>query len=75
MTTVTIEQSEDFLLHFTFRPVEALPGFYAITIETQWLGADDPNGRQVKYATIVKEAEAMRIADGIVTEITLEHVS
>jgi hypothetical protein len=74
MTTLTIQQSEDYFLHINVRPVPTLPGQFALTIESQWLGALNPEGRQVRFATTLAQDDAMRVADAIVNELILENV-
>jgi len=74
MTTLTIQQSEDYFLHINVRPVAALPGQFALTIESQWLGADDPNARQTKFATALYQYDALRLADAIINELQFDAV-
>ena len=62
MTTCKLSQSDDYTEFLSLRPVEGLPGHFDLLIQSQWLGAKNPSGLQVKHRAIVTTAglEALR---------------
>ena len=62
MTTLTIQQSKDFILHVEIKPTHSPPGSVVLKVESQWLGAKDPYGRQVRYQVILSAENAKRVA-------------
>lgn len=63
MTTLSIQQSKDFILHVSIKPTHSPPNSVVLKVESQWLGAKDPFGRQVRYQVILSAADAKRVAD------------
>lgn len=66
MKSTTIQLSDDYLLHITVQPVTG--GAHHVKIESQWLGAKDPQARQTRYAVTLLEHELLELA----TTLTLE---
>lgn len=62
MTTLTIQQSKDFILHVEIKPTHSPPSSVVLKVESQWLGAKDPYGRQVRYQVILSAENAKRVA-------------
>ncbi len=62
MTTCKLSQSDDYTEFLSLRPIEGLPGYCELLIQSQWLGAKNPSGLQVKHRAIVTTAglEALR---------------
>lgn len=63
MTTLTIQQSKDFILHVEIKPTHSPPNSVVLKVESQWLGAKDPFGRQVRYQVILSAENAKLVAD------------
>lgn len=63
MTTTTIYQANNYLLHITVLPIEALPGKVHLKIESQYLDASNPHERQVKFDTVLNRGQATLIAN------------
>lgn len=64
MTSSIIQLSDDYLLHVTVTP--ALEGSFHLKIESQWLGAKDPHGRQTRYAVTLPERELFDLASTLI---------
>lgn len=60
MTSTTLQLSDDYLLHITVLPV--VTGGYHLKIESQWLGAKDPAGRQTRYTVNLPQRELLELA-------------
>lgn len=58
----TIECSQDYRLHVTVTPVARPAGHYHLKIQSQWLGAKDPDGLQTRYAVTLPEFQLRAIA-------------
>jgi hypothetical protein len=69
MTTLTIQQSEDYRLIISVESVPALPGHLALKVQSQWLGAVEPEGVQVRFATTLYQHDALRLANAIIDEL------
>ena len=67
MTTVTLKQAENYLLHVTVLPVEALPGKIHLKIESQYLDASNPRERRVKFDTVLDRGQATLIANALLS--------
>lgn len=63
MTTTTIHQADNYLLHVTVLPIEALPGKVHFKIESQYLDASSPQERQVKFDTVLDRGQAALISN------------
>lgn len=63
MTTTTIYQADNYLLHVTVLPIEALPGKVHLKIESQYLDTSNPQERQVKFDTVLDRGQATLIAN------------
>lgn len=63
MTTLSIRQSKDFVLHVSINPTHSPPNSVVLKVESQWLGAKDPFGRQVRYQVILAAQDARRVAE------------
>lgn len=66
MKSTTIQLSEDYLLHVTVHPV--VGGAHHVKIESQWLGAKDPQARQTRYAVTLLPHEALEFAAAMTPE-------
>ncbi len=62
MTTLSIQQNPDFILHVSITPTHSPPNSVVLKVESQWLGAKDPFGRQVRYQVILSAEDAKRVA-------------
>lgn len=63
MTTITLKQADNYLLHITALPVEAVKDCIFLHIESQWLDAKNPNERQSKFGTTITAAQAEQLAE------------
>lgn len=66
MKSTTIQLSDDYLLHVTVRPVVGVA--YDVKIESQWLGAKDPEARQVRYSVTLLPHDLMKLAAALTPE-------
>jgi len=62
----TIECSQDYRLHVTVTPVARPAGHYHLKIQSQWLGAKDPDGLQTRYAVTLPKFQLQAIAATII---------
>ncbi len=62
----TIECSQDYRLHVSVTPVLRPAGHYHLKIESQWLGAKDPEGRQTRYAVTLPKSQLHAIVATII---------
>ena len=65
MTTCKLSQSDDYTEFLSLRPIEALPGHCELLIQSQWLGAKNPSGLQVKHRVIVSVSALEELRDMI----------
>lgn len=63
MTTLIIQQNQDYWLHVTIEPTHSPPNSVVLTVQSQWLRAKDPNGLQTRYRTIFSAGDATRIGE------------
>lgn len=63
MTTITLKQAENYLLHITALPVEAVKDCIFLHVESQWLDAKAPHERQSKFGTTITPAQAEQLAE------------
>lgn len=70
MTTITLKQAENYLLHITAMPVEAVKDCIFLHVESQWLDAKNPNERQSKFGTTITPAQAEQLAE-LFTRVSL----
>jgi hypothetical protein len=63
MTTLIIQQSQDYWLHVSIEPTHSPPNSVAITVQSQWLRAKDPHGLQTRYRQIFAAGDAIRIGE------------
>jgi hypothetical protein len=70
--TITIQPAQDYLLHFTARPVPG--GHYNLLIESQWWGARDRNGLQRKLDLTLTRQELAQLALVIQNTISLRPI-
>lgn len=68
MTTLIIQQAEDFLLHVTIEPTHSPPNSVSLTVQSQWLRAKDPNGLQTRYRAIFSAKAASYIGKELQTQ-------
>ena len=59
-----IDVSEDYKLHVTVKPTQGFDQ-YNLKIESQWLGAKDPNARQLAYSVTLPRHQMRAIAVAI----------
>jgi hypothetical protein len=64
----TIQLSDDYRLHFSINEVSSPSGCLNLKIESQWLGAKDPDARQTRYQTTLTRADALKVAVAILKE-------
>jgi hypothetical protein len=65
MTTCKLSQSDNYTEFLSLRPIEALPGHCELLIQSQWLGAKNPSGLQVKHRAIVSVSALEELRDMI----------
>jgi len=59
-----IEVTESYRLHVTVSP--SIPeGYYHLKIESQWLGAKDPNGLQTRYQVTLSRQNLLNLTETI----------
>ena len=63
MTTCKLSQSDNYTEFLSLRPIEALPGHCELLIQSQWLGAQNPSGLQVKHRVIVSVSALEELHD------------
>lgn len=73
MSSVTLKPSSDYRLHLTVRRIAAPPDHLHILLESQWLGAKNPEGRQTVLNRTMTFADAVVFATTILWEV--EHSS
>jgi len=57
-----IEVTESYRLHVTVHPT--IPdGHYHLKIESQWLGAKDPNGLQTRYQVTLSKKHLLELTE------------
>ena len=56
-----IDVSEDYKLHVTVKPTQGFDQ-YNLKIESQWLGAKDPNAKQLAYSVTLPRHQMRAIA-------------
>lgn len=66
MTTNIIEISQDYRLHVSVTPVARPACHYHLKIESQWLGAKDPQGLQTRYAVTLPQRQLYELAATII---------
>lgn len=59
-----IDVSDDYKLHVTVTPTLTFDQYH-LKIESQWLGAKDPNARQVAYSATLPRHQMRAIAVAI----------
>ena len=59
-----IDVSEDYKLHVTVTPTQTFDQYH-LKIESQWLGAKDPNARQVAYSVTLPRHKMRAISVAI----------
>jgi hypothetical protein len=59
-----IDVSEDYKLHVTVKPTQGFDQ-YNLKIESQWLGAKDPNARQLAYSVTLPRHQMRAISVAI----------
>ena len=59
-----IDVSEDYKLHVTVKPTQKFDQYH-LKLETQWLGAKDPNARQLAYSVTLPRHQMRAIAVAI----------
>jgi hypothetical protein len=64
-----IDVSEDYKLHVAVTPTQA-PDQYHLKIESQWLGAKDPNARQLAYSVTLPRHQMRAIAVAVLEGLT-----
>lgn len=63
---LTLELNDSYRLHFTVHPT--IPdGYYHLKVESQWLGAKDPDGLQTRYQVTLSKKHLLQL-----TEMLLE---
>lgn len=70
--TISIQPAQDYLLHFTARPVPG--GHYNLLIESQWWGARDRDGLQRKLELTLTRQELAQLALAIQNAISLKPI-
>jgi hypothetical protein len=73
MSSATIKPSKDYRLHLTVRRIAAPPDCVQIKVESQWLGAKNPEGRQTVFDRTMTFADAVIFATTILWEV--EHTT
>jgi hypothetical protein len=69
MAEITLQQSEDFLIHASVNAVQAIPGNHHLLIQSQWLGASIPEGLQTRLS-LVGRTEHLRAIANLILEQT-----
>ena len=64
-----IDVSEDYKLHVTVTPTQTFDQYH-LKIESQWLGAKDPNARQLAYSVTLPRHQMRGIAIAILEGLT-----
>jgi len=59
-----IEPNDSYRLHVTVHPTTP-EGYYHLKIESQWLGAENPEARQTRYAVTLSKGQMLDLTDTI----------
>jgi len=59
-----IELNDSYRLHITVHPTTP-EGFFHLKIESQWLGAENPEGKQTRYAVTLSKGQMLDLTDTI----------
>ena len=59
-----LELSKDYRLHLTVHPTKP-DGYYHIKVQSQWLGAKDPDGLQTRFQVTLTKRQALELTETI----------
>ncbi len=69
MSSATIKPTKDYWLHLTVRRIASPPDCVQIKVESQWLGAKNPEGRHTVFDRTMTFADAVIFATTILWEV------
>ena len=69
MSGATLKPTKDYRLHLTVRRIASPPDCVQIKLESQWLGAKNPEGRQTVFDRNMSFADAVIFATTILWEV------
>jgi hypothetical protein len=59
---LTLELNDSYRLHFTVHPT--IPdGYYHLKVESQWLGAKNPDGLQTRYQVTLSKKHLLQLTE------------